>query len=183
MHLVAAVQKPHGSSIFVRYFVYFLNNFQTSLRIDELIDRESNEALEQLIQSLFKIQKTHSARVTFEIHYSFYKYVHDNCRWIINRCLLYFDELQHNYVMFHLFVNTGADTEFLVQLWLHQWYNIRIGYRCTTSNWLSGTRSYGKYFRNLNQNYLEFNWKCPWTESRANASSNADFWNSSKTFN
>lgn len=41
---------------------------------------------------------------------------------------------------------TGADAEFLVQLRLHEWYNIYIGCCCTASNWISGTRPYGKHF-------------------------------------
>lgn len=41
---------------------------------------------------------------------------------------------------------SGADTEFLVQLWLFYRYDIHIGYPRTATYWLSGTRSCGKYF-------------------------------------
>lgn len=51
------------------------------------------------------------------------------CYIKLKHCILYF---------------TGVDTEFLVQLRLHHWYNIYIGYRCTATNWISGTRSYGE---------------------------------------
>lgn len=51
------------------------------------------------------------------------------CHIKLKHCILYF---------------TGVDTEFLVQLRLHHWYNIYIGYRCTATNWISGTRSYGE---------------------------------------
>lgn len=40
----------------------------------------------------------------------------------------------------------GAGDEFLVQLRQHDRYNIYIGYYSTATNWISGTRSYGKYF-------------------------------------
>lgn len=40
----------------------------------------------------------------------------------------------------------GADAEFLVRLWLFHRYDIHIGYHCTATYWLSGTRSCGKYF-------------------------------------
>lgn len=59
--------------------------------------------------------------------------------------------------------STGVDTEFLVQLRLHHWYNIYIGYRCTATNWISGTRSYGEYISINTWNHVKRVKQCCWT--------------------
>lgn len=67
----------------------------------------------------------------------FWKTLHENSLSILSLCFRF----------------VGADTEFLVRLWLFHRYDIHIGYPCTATYWLSGTRSCGKYFL-MYSNYL-----------------------------
>lgn len=58
---------------------------------------------------------------------------------------------------------TGVDTKFVVQLWLHKWYNIYIGYRCTTSNRILGAGTYGEYEQTLKNKYWYIYTECSQT--------------------
>lgn len=64
-------------------------------------------------------------------------------QWLIN-CYIQFNNIPFSlFNLFDFFI--GADTEFLVRLRQPHWFNIHIGYCCTATDWLSGTRTYSKY--------------------------------------